>query len=94
MAFHNANWAALPMGVGTYSLEDLGDGLNKSFIHEIFCTNSGSITITAMGGGTFTWSATSGQSVKVVASNVIVNSGSFVGFKSQHQKNFIQQLNS
>jgi len=92
MAFHNTNWTAVPMSTGTYEIGNLGDGLTASTVHEIFCSASGSATITAMGGGTFTWAATSGQSVKVMASKVIVSSGSFVGFKTQFQPNYIQQL--
>jgi hypothetical protein len=92
MAFHNTNWTAVPMAVGTYTLGDLGNGLTASTVHQIFCTGAGSITISAMGGGTFTWSATAGQKVDVVCSKVIVSSGTFVGFKAAFQPNYVQSL--
>lgn len=92
MAFHNTNWSAVPLEPGTYGLNELGNGLTASTVHEVFCTESGTATITAKGGGTFTWSATSGQSVKVVVGEIIVSSGSFVGFKAAFQANYVQQL--
>lgn len=94
MAFHNTNWTAVNMPAGTYTLADLGNGLTASTVHEVFCTTGGSVTITAMGGGTFTWAATSGQSVKVVASRIVVGSGVFVGFKASHSAQNGQRLNS
>lgn len=93
MAFHNTNWIAVPMSAGTYMLGNLGNGISASTVHEIFCTGNGSITITAMGGGTFTWTATSGQKVSVVCANVVVSSGTFVGFKANFQPNYAQSLN-
>ncbi len=92
MAFHNINWTALPMTVGTYTLAQLGDGQTGSTVHQIFCTSNGTATITAMGGGTFTWAATAGQKVDVVCANVVVASGNFVGFKASFQPNYVQSL--
>lgn len=85
MAFHNTNWTAVPLPVGTYTTADLGNGITASTVHEVFCVSAGTVTITAMGGGKFTWGATAGQSVKVVAGQIIVGSGEFVGFKAFHQ---------
>ena len=87
MAFHNTNWTAVPLTIGTYTLNELGDGLSGSSVHEIFCTSGGTITITAAGGGEFTWTATSGQKVNVVTSKIVVNDGIFVGFKINYQSN-------
>jgi len=92
MAFHNTNWSAVPMTTGTYNLSDLGNGLTASTVHQIFCTADGAATITAMGGGTFTFTATAGQSVNVVCANVVVGSGSFVGFRANYQANYRQQV--
>ena len=91
MAFHNTNWQAIPMTAGTYSLDVLGNGITASTVHEIFCTVGGAITITAMGGGTFPWTATTGQNIKVMAGKIIVASGSFVGFRIHHQANWNEQ---
>jgi hypothetical protein len=91
MAFHNTNWSAVPMPIGTYTTGDLGNGLSASTVHEVFCTADGVATITAMGGGTFTFTATAGQSVNVVVGNVVVASGSFVGFKAHYQQDYRQQ---
>ncbi len=92
MAFHNTNWTAVPMTAGTYTIADLGNGVSASTVHQIFCTGAGTVTISAMGGGTFTWAATAGQKVDVVCANVVVASGTFVGFKAAFQPNYIQSL--
>jgi len=80
------------MPIGTYTLAELGDGLTGSTVHQIFCTTTGAATISAMGGGTFTWNATAGQKIDVVCAKVIVSSGAFVGFKASFQPNYIQSL--
>lgn len=91
MAFHNTNWQAITMTAGTYNLDVLGNGLTASTVHEVFCTIDGSVTITAMGGGTFPWTATTGQNVKVMASKIIVSGGTFVGFRTHYQPGWNQQ---
>jgi hypothetical protein len=83
MAFHNTNYEAVPMPAGTYNADVLGNGMTASTVHEVFCTTDGTVTITARGGGKFTWAATAGQTVKVMPSQVIVSSGEFVGFRAQ-----------
>lgn len=87
MAFHNINYKSKLLSPGTYTTGDLGNGLTASTVHEVFCLTSGDITITPLGGGDrFTWSATAGQSMKVVVGNCTVAGGAeFVGFKSDHQ---------
>jgi len=92
MAFHNTNWTAVPLPAGTYTANDLGNGLSGSTVHQVFCTTGGAVTITAMGGGEFTWTATAGQKVDVVASKIVVASGTFVGFKTSFQPNYRQQV--
>lgn len=90
MAFYNTNYEAKPLPVGSYTAGDLGNGITASTVHQIFCLSDGEIIITAIGGGTFTWSATSGQSINVLVGSCTVNTGEFVGFKSQF--NSTQQL--
>jgi len=92
MAFHNTNWTAVPLPVGTYTLNDLGNGLTGSTVHQVFCTTGGAVTITAMGGGEFTWTAVAGQKVDVVAAKIVVANGSFVGFKANYTPNYRQQV--
>lgn len=92
MAFHNTNWTAVNLPVGTYEIGDLGDGLSASTVHQIFCLSAGTINIGAIGGGTFTWAATAGQSVNVVVGRCVVDSGEFVGFKTSYQPNYGQSL--
>lgn len=83
MAFYNQNYAS----------EDLDSGYtantNTSIVHQVFCLSAGDITIKPIGGGKFTWSATAGQSMDVLVGWCSVASGSFIGFKSQH--NQVQQ---
>lgn len=86
MGFHNTNWTAVPLVVGTYDNSVLGDGLKQTIVHEFFCTSDGSITITARGGGEFTWSAKSSESVKIMAAKVVVTSGVFVGFRAANNR--------
>ena len=83
MAFHNTNYTMVPLPVGTYTTGMLGNGITASTVHEVFCTSAGSITITAMGGGTATFALTAGQSVKVLVGSCTVASGAFVGFKTK-----------
>ncbi len=52
-------------------------------IHHIVCLTAGSMAIKALGGGTFTWTATANQTIDVVVGSITVNSGTFVGFKSK-----------
>lgn len=95
MAFHNVNYSSILLNNGsTYTTADLGNGLTASTVHEVFCLFSGIITITPMGGGSrFAWTATTGQSMKVVIGNCTVSGGGqFVGFKSYFQPNYVQSL--
>ena len=78
-----ANWQIINLS-GTNNLFELGDGVTASTVHRIFCLGDGSITISAIGGGNFTWSAaTSGQSIDIVPRETTVNSGAFIGIRSK-----------
>ena len=50
MAFHNTNWTAVNLPVGTYEMGELGNGITASTVHQIFCLTGGSITVSAIGG--------------------------------------------
>jgi hypothetical protein len=82
MAFHNANYQAVNL-TGTMDSSQLGNGVTASTVHQVFCLTDGSIEITALGGGKFTWAATAGQSIDVLVKEITVSSGTFVGFKSK-----------
>lgn len=83
MAFHNANFASVPLSAGTYDISVMGDNVSASTVHQIFCLTDGSITISALGGGTFTWAAAkSGNKIDVLTAGCTVNSGTFVGFRT------------
>lgn len=83
MAFHNVNFKMVNLPVGTYTAGDLGNNVSASTVHEVYCISSGTIIITALGGGTATFPMIAGQSVKVMVGSCVVSSGVFVGFKTQ-----------
>ena len=83
MAFHNTNFKMVPLPAGTYTTGQLGDNVTASTIHEVYCLTAGTISITAMGGGTAAFPMSAGQSVKVMVGSCVVSSGGFVGFKTQ-----------
>ena len=84
MATFNTNYQAVNLAVGSYTIGDLGNGLTATTIHQVFCVSAGTITMTALRSGSFTWAATSGQSIDIMLGSCIVSSGLFVGFKSQY----------
>ena len=85
MATFNTNFKAVRLVAGNaYTLADLGDGLSASTVHQVFCVSGGTITLTALGGGTFTWAATTGQSIDITLGSCSATTGLFIGFKSQH----------
>ena len=84
MAFKNANYQIINITSGTYTLGQLGDGLSASTVHSVHCLTAGSITITAIGGGTATFPMTAGQSVDVLVGGCTVVSGTYVGFKAKY----------
>lgn len=84
MAFNTgANWRVINLS-GTQKADELGNGVSATTVHEIYCLSSGSIEITAAGGGTFTWTASANDNIQVVPKRTKVNSGSFIGFKAKH----------
>lgn len=86
MGTFNTNYQVINLTAGaSYTLADLGDGYSASTIHQVFCVSAGTITMTALGGGTFTWAATGGQSINIILGGCSVTSGLFAGFKSHHE---------
>jgi hypothetical protein len=86
MATFNTNYQAINLRSGSsYSANTLGNGYTATTVHQVFCVSAGTITMTALGGGTFTWGATAGQSIDILLGYCSVASGLFVGFKSQNQ---------
>ena len=86
MALYNQNYEAKVLTTGyTYTLGDLGNGLTSTTIHQVFCLSDGIINMTAFGGGNFTWSAATSESIDILLGNCTVISGQFVGFKSHHE---------
>lgn len=83
MAFHNTNFKMIPLPAGTYTTAQLGNNVTASTVHEIYCVSAGTISITAIGGGTAVFPMTAGQNIKVMVGSCIVSSGMFVGFKTQ-----------
>ena len=83
MAFYNQNFIAVPLNTNDTFL---GNIQTATTIHQLVCLTPGSISITAYGGGSFIWSATTSQSIDIMVGNCTVNSGSFVGFKTFHNQ--------
>lgn len=70
-----------------YRIVSLTGGTNGPYgttttpiVHEVYCLTSGSVSVTAIGGGSLTVSLTAGQSLNVLCSGIVVNSGTFCGF--------------
>jgi len=70
-----------------YKIVSLSGGTNGPFgtatrpiVHEVFCMTAGSVTVTAIGGGSLTVSLTAGQSIELLCSGINVSSGTFCGF--------------
>jgi hypothetical protein len=83
MAFHDTNYTIFPLTGGTYTTGQLGNGLTASCVHEVYCISAGTISITALGGGTVTMPMVSGQSIKVLLGKAVITSGMYAGFKAK-----------
>jgi hypothetical protein len=83
MATFNTNYEIVNFTSGTYGVDVLGDNLTASTVHEIYCLTSGSVTISASGGGQATIPMTSGQSLNCMLRQVTVNSGTYIGFRAK-----------
>ena len=83
MATFNTNYEIVNFTSGTYGVDVLGNNLTATTVHEIYCLTSGSITISATGGGKATVPMTSGQSINCMVREVTVVSGTYLGFRSK-----------
>jgi len=83
MATFNTNYEIVNFTSGTYGVDVLGDNLTASTVHEIYCLTSGSVTISASGGGQATIPMTSGQSLNCMLRQVTVISGTYIGFRAK-----------
>lgn len=83
MATYNTNYGIVPLTSGTYGVDVLGNGLTATTVHQIYCITAGSITITASGGGKVTMTMAIGQTIDCMVREVIVNSGTYIGFRSK-----------
>ena len=76
----------LDTGKGTLGIAELGNGVTASTVHQVFCLTAGSIDVVPFLGDSFTWAATGGQYLDVVAKSLTVTSGTFVAFKAKHSQ--------
>jgi hypothetical protein len=83
MATFNTNYELINFPVGTYDVDVLGNNLTATTVHEIYCTTSGTIIMTATGGGTATIAMTAGQSINCMIRKLVVSSGVFIGFRTK-----------
>ena len=55
-----------------------------STIHQVYCIEDGSVTVTALGSGTATFAMTVNEKIDVMTRNVTVVGGTFIGFGAKH----------
>lgn len=84
MGLQSKNYEALTLTAATWTTGVLGDGITANTVHQLFCLSAGTATITFMGGGSFTWAPNRNESLEAVPSQVVVNSGVFIGFRSKN----------
>jgi len=89
------NYQAIILTGGTYNIDVIGNGITAATANRFYCVSAGTMTVTMMGGGTFTTAPmTPGQEIFIVPNQIIVNSGSFVGFKPKRMFGQPQRLTS
>lgn len=77
MATANSNYKIVTLTGGTNG--PFGT-TGRTIVHEVFCMSAGSVTVTAIGGGSLSVNLTAGQSIELLCSGIVVNSGTFCGF--------------
>ena len=80
MGSFSKNYEAISLS-GTMNSSTLGNGVSAETVHQIYCLSTGVAYITAKGGGSFNWSATTNTFIDVVPSNVVISGGTFIGFR-------------
>lgn len=76
MATANSNYKVVALSGGTNGPYGT---TATTVVHQVLCLTNGSVTLTALGGGSFTISLTAGQTIDLLCSGIVVNSGTFVG---------------
>ena len=86
MAFPQyGTFQALTLTAGTYNAYVLGDGISASTYNRFYCVSGGTLTMTLIGGGTFTTAPmTPGQEFCALPQSLTVNSGTFIAFRAKH----------
>jgi len=84
MGLESKNYEAISLTAGTYNSSVLGNGFSANTVHQLYCLSTGIANITAMGGGSFVWSATTNTSLDIVPSNIIISGGTFIGFRTKN----------
>jgi len=79
----SANFSVINLS-GQMGLNELGDGITATTVHRVYCLDSGSIEIEAIGGGSFIWIASTNDYMDVMVRSVDVSSGTFIGFKAKN----------
>lgn len=85
MGLESKNYEAVILTAGTYNSSVLGNGITANTVHQLYCLSTGVAYITAMGGGSFNWSATTNTYIDIVPSNLVISGGTFAGFKTKNQ---------
>lgn len=81
-----ANYEAIPLSTSSnFEFKESGVATGST-IHQIVCLTSGTAEITALGGGTFTWTAAANDKIDVLVSKITISSGTFIGFKTKFFK--------
>lgn len=76
------NFQAINLTGGTFNLDVLGDGMSAASVNRIYCLTTGTLTITMLGGGTFTTPTLAAKDeLYVIPRQIIVNSGTYVAFR-------------
>jgi len=79
----SANYRVLPLA-GTMTENELGNGVTGTSVHRVYCISPGNVTIEALGGGSFVFTAAAANEfIDVVVKGLTVNAGTFIGFKSK-----------
>ena len=88
MSYPYANYEVVGLS-GTKNLYpfDSTNYRTATTVHQIYCLQTGSITIYPMLGPSFTWTPASGLTMDVLVSAVTVNSGTFIGFRARNDVN-------
>ena len=82
MAIFNSNYKIINLTGGTYTLNELGDGVSASTVHQLFCVVDATATVTALGGGSFIWTAKAGDTLDITLGGCVVTIGELAGFKA------------